>query len=247
MRSARRSSSRWSAGVVPVIADARVEPEFGTGALKITPGHDPKDFEIGRDSGIIGPRPPPIMVIGDDGRMDATAGAGVRGPDAGGGRAEDPRLAARARPAREAARATGTRSAPASAATRGSSRSSRRQWWCRMDELAAPAIDALKARRTASTRRASTASRSTRSRTRPTGASRGSSGGAISCRSGRCADGHVTVAWPPPDRCAECGAGLGPAERSQDVLDTWFSSALWPVATLGWPAETPELDALLPG
>ena len=62
----------------------------------------------------------------------------------------------------------------------------------------------------------------------------------------RCADGHVTVAWPPPDRCAECGAGRA-AERSQDVLDTWFSSALWPVATLGWPAETSDLERYYPG
>ena len=55
-----------------------------------------------------------------------------------------------------------------------------------------------------------------------------------------CPDGHLTCAWPPPDACAECGAGE--LERDPDVLDTWFSSALWPFATLGWPADTPELD-----
>src|SRR5580765_5974232 len=54
---------------VPVIADARVEPEFGTGALKVTPGHDPKDFEIGRDHGL-----PEPMVIGGDGLMNEQAG-----------------------------------------------------------------------------------------------------------------------------------------------------------------------------
>ena len=50
---------------VPIIADERVEPDFGTGALKITPGHDPKDFEIGRDHGL-----PELTVIGPDGRMN---------------------------------------------------------------------------------------------------------------------------------------------------------------------------------
>ena len=55
--------------VVPVVADERVEPEFGTGALKVTPGHDPMDFEIGRDHGL-----PTITVIGLDGRMNENAG-----------------------------------------------------------------------------------------------------------------------------------------------------------------------------
>ncbi len=54
---------------VPIIADERVDPEFGTGALKVTPGHDPMDFEIGRDHGL-----PTITVIGPDGRMNEEAG-----------------------------------------------------------------------------------------------------------------------------------------------------------------------------
>src|SRR4029079_6497763 len=55
-----------------------------------------------------------------------------------------------------------------------------------------------------------------------------------------CPDGHRTVTWPWPGACAECGS----AEliRDPDVLDTWFSSALWPFATLGWPEATPELE-----
>ena len=60
-----------------------------------------------------------------------------------------------------------------------------------------------------------------------------------------CPDGHVTCAWPPPDACAECGSTE--LERDPDVLDTWFSSALWPFATLGWPEQTPELDRYYPG
>ena len=52
-------------------------------------------------------------------------------------------------------------------------------------------------------------------------------------------------AWPPPEACPECGSGA--LERDLDVLDTWFSSALWPLATLGWPDETPELERYYPG
>src|SRR5262249_56158703 len=60
-----------------------------------------------------------------------------------------------------------------------------------------------------------------------------------------CPDGHVTVAETEPDACAECGSTE--LERDPDVLDTWFSSALWPFATLGWPDDTPDLRAFYPG
>ena len=55
----------------------------------------------------------------------------------------------------------------------------------------------------------------------------------------------MTCAWPPPTACAECGTAE--LERDPDVLDTWFSSALWPFATLGWPERTPELERYYPG
>ncbi len=60
-----------------------------------------------------------------------------------------------------------------------------------------------------------------------------------------CPDGHVTVAESEPDACAECGKTE--LERDSDVLDTWFSSALWPFATLGWPDDTPDLRRFYPG
>jgi valyl-tRNA synthetase len=60
-----------------------------------------------------------------------------------------------------------------------------------------------------------------------------------------CPEGHETVEETEPDACAECGSTE--LTRSQDVLDTWFSSALWPFAILGWPEETPELAAWYPG
>jgi valyl-tRNA synthetase len=60
-----------------------------------------------------------------------------------------------------------------------------------------------------------------------------------------CPDGHATCAWPPPEACAECGSDE--LERDPDVLDTWFSSALWPFATLGWPEDTGDLRRYYPG
>ena len=60
-----------------------------------------------------------------------------------------------------------------------------------------------------------------------------------------CPDGHLTVAETEPEACAECGSGE--LTQSEDVLDTWFSSALWPFATLGWPEDTPDLRAFYPG
>ena len=60
-----------------------------------------------------------------------------------------------------------------------------------------------------------------------------------------CPDGHVTVAEEAPDACAECGSTE--LRQDEDVLDTWFSSALYPFATLGWPEKTPELERYYPG
>src|SRR5258705_4710214 len=60
-----------------------------------------------------------------------------------------------------------------------------------------------------------------------------------------CPDGHVTCAETTPEACATCGRPE--LERDPDVLDTWFSSALWPFATLGWPDDTPELHRYYPG
>ena len=81
---------------VPIVADERVEPEFGTGALKVTPGHDPVDFEIGRAHGL-----PEPMVVGS-GRADERRRPRGRGDDPGGGRRARPRLVRGAGTAREA-------------------------------------------------------------------------------------------------------------------------------------------------
>jgi valyl-tRNA synthetase len=223
---------------VPVIADGRIDREFGTGALKVTPGHDVLDFDIGRDHEL-----PEPMVIGWEGRMNEAAGdlEGLTQEEAGArvlAWAEERGLVENREPYRHS---VGT-------CERCHSRIEpliSLQWWCAMQEPAAPAIGALRERRV---------------RYHPESQHRF----AVSsleetpdwCISRQlwwghqlpiwmCPDGHLTVQVDEPSACAECGSTE--LERESDVLDTWFSSALWPYATLGWPDHTPELARYYPG
>src|SRR2546421_1348717 len=223
---------------VPVIADERVDPGFGTGVLKVTPGHDPLDFEIGRDHEL-----PELTVIGPDGRMNEAAGelAGL-GQDEAGERILDWIKERGLLDKREAYRHT------VALCERCKSRIEpliSLQWWCRMDELKQPALAALRAGRV---------------RYHPESQHRfaiESLEGAPDWNISRqlwwghqlpvwyCPDGHVTVAETDPEACGECGSSE--LTREEDVLDTWFSSALWPFATLGWPDDTPDLRTFYPG
>ena len=223
---------------VPVIADELVDPEFGTGALKITPGHDPTDFEIGR-----GHELETITVIGPDGRMNEGAGdlAGLEQGEA------DKAVVAWLRERDQLEKQENYRHNVGTCErchTRIEPLVSL-QWWCAMEEPRKPALEALRERRV---------------RYHP------ESQHQFAIRSLEeipdwnisrqlwwghqlpiwyCSDGHATCAWPPPEACAECGSGE--LERDPDVLDTWFSSALWPFATLGWPEETDDLRRYYPG
>ena len=223
---------------VPVIADERIEPEFGTGAVKITPGHDPVDFEIGREHGL-----PEPMVIGLDGRMNALAGEleGLSQEEAEARIVEILRergLLERQEPYRHSVghcERCGTRVEPLISL----------QWFCEMKELAAPAIEAVASGRVAFTPdRFENVYLAWMEAIRPWCISRQLWWG-HRIPVWYCRDGHATVAETAPERCAECGNGE--LLQDDDVLDTWFSSALWPFATLGWPEETADLEAFYPG
>src|SRR5262245_1237095 len=223
---------------VPVIADERVEPEFGTGALKVTPGHDPTDFEIGRAHGL-----PEPMVIGPDGRMNENAGelAGLTQEEAGArvlGWAEERGLLEKREPYHHQVAVCDrcrSRIEPLISL----------QWWCRMEELKRPALESLRDGRVTyhppSQHRFAVDSLETA----PDWNISRQIWWGHQIPAWYCPDEHITVAETEPAACAECASTE--LRRDPDVLDTWFSSALWPFATLGWPDDTPDLRRFYPG
>ncbi|HKP17271.1 MAG TPA: valine--tRNA ligase [Gaiellaceae bacterium] len=223
---------------VPVIADERADPEFGTGALKVTPGHDPLDFEIGQAHDL-----PELTVVGDDGLMNAAAGelAGLTQAEAGErvlAWAEERGLLERREPYRHTI----------ALCERCKSRIEpliKLQWWCAMDELKQPALAALRERRVVYHPESQHRFAIESLESAPDWNISRQLWWGHQIPAWYCPDGHVTVEETEPTACAECGSAE--LVREEDVLDTWFSSALWPFATLGWPDDTPELRTFYPG
>jgi valyl-tRNA synthetase len=224
---------------LPIIADEHVDPEFGTGALKITPGHDPNDFEIGRSHGL-----EEVGVIGPDGRMTEEAGERFAGLAAA--EAQEAVVAALREEGRLRAEEPYVHSVPFS------HRSGERieplislQWFCRMDDLAKPAIEVVERDEVRIVpEQWKRVYLDWMREIRPWCISRqlwwGHRFPVWYCDA--CEETYVTEG-EAPERCGACGGEL---RQEEDVLDTWFSSALWPFATLGWPDDTPELRAFYP-
>ncbi|MEW6448634.1 MAG: valine--tRNA ligase [Bacillota bacterium] len=224
---------------LPVIADDYVEMEFGTGALKVTPGHDPNDFEIGRRHNL-----PSVQVIGPDGRMTPEAGVRYAGLDRWECRKlviEDLQREGLLVKIEDLSHAVGrcyrcdTVIEPTVS----------KQWFVRMKPLAEPAIRAAEDKRVVFIpERFTKIYLNWLENIRDW------------CISRQLWWGHRIPVWHCPDcgestasrgeveRCPRCGSER--VEQDPDVLDTWFSSALWPFSTLGWPKETADLSYFYP-
>jgi valyl-tRNA synthetase len=226
---------------LPIIADEAVEREFGTGAVKITPAHDPDDYELGRRHGL-----PAINVLDEDARINEQGGP-FAGLD---------RYVARARileQLREMGDLEGER--PHAMVVGHCERCGTVveprlsvQWFVRTAPLAKRALASVREGRT---------------RIVPEHFAKVYAHWMENIRDwavGRqlwwghripawyCPDGHITVSdlEGGPDACATCGRPAAELTQETDIFDTWFSSGLWPFSTLGWPDDTPDMRRFYP-
>lgn len=222
---------------IPVIADEYVSMEFGTGALKITPGHDPNDYNIAQQHNL-----PIISVLDVEAKVNENGGK-YKGQD---------RYEARKNLwADMKAAGLVIREEKYTTTIPRSQRGGEivepmisEQWFVKMDSLAKAGLDAV---------------RDGRIRIVPERFEKTYFNWLENikdwCISRQlwwghripvwyCADGHMTVTREDPMQCATCGSKE--IRQDEDVLDTWFSSGLWPFSTLGWPQETPDLKYFYP-
>ncbi len=223
---------------IPVIADSYVDKEFGTGCVKITPAHDPNDFEVGKRHGL-----EEIVVIGDDAVMNSLAGK-YAGMDRYECRKalvadlEEMGLLVKVEPHSHNVGThdrCGTTVEPMI----------KQQWFVKMDEMIKPAIEGVKnGEIELLPKRMDKTYFNWTDNIRDWCISRQNWWGhripAYYCP--EC--GEMVVAHENPNTCPKCGhAGM---DQDEDTLDTWFSSALWPFSTLGWPEKTEDLDYFYP-
>lgn len=223
---------------IPIVDDNFVDPEFGTGAVKVTPAHDPNDYEIGQRHKL-----PQIVVIGTDGKMTDEAGkyAGMDRYEARKKIVEELKEKGLLAKIEDYTHSVGTCSRCDTVIEPLLSE----QWFVKMKELAQPAIDAVKEGKIRFV-----PERYTRiyldwmENIRDWCISRqlwwGHRIPVWTCQD----TGKYTAARNREEACEKLGSQN--VEQDPDVLDTWFSSALWPFAVLGWPKDTPEMDYFYP-
>jgi valyl-tRNA synthetase len=222
---------------VRVVADEAVDPEFGTGVIKVTPGHDPVDFEIGKRHNL-----PIRTVIGFDGKMTAAAGkyAGLDRFECRKRIVEDMKalgLIDHIEPYRHAVGLCYRCKTVVEPLVS-------KQWYVNVKPLADEALAATRDGRITIVPSGWTKTYDHwMENIRPWCISRqlwwGHRIPAWYCD----ADGSIHVARTDPGACPKCGGAL---RQDPDVLDTWFSSGLWPFSTLGWPDDTAELRKYYP-
>ena len=223
---------------IPVIADSYVDKEFGTGCVKITPAHDPNDFEVGLRHDL-----PVVIIMDDNAIMNDNAGQ-YKGLD---------RYEARKKMVEDLEKLDLLVKIENHSHNVGTCQRCRtvvepfisKQWYVRMKPLAEPAIEAV---RSGATKfipdRFSKIYYNWMENIQDWCISRqlwwGHRIPAYYCL--EC--GHVMVQGDVPDKCSKCGSTK--IEQDPDTLDTWFSSALWPFSTLGWPEKTEDLEYYYP-
>ncbi|MCI1726365.1 MAG: valine--tRNA ligase [Lachnospiraceae bacterium] len=223
---------------IPVIADEYVDKEFGTGCVKITPAHDPNDFEVGKRHHL-----EEINILNDDATMNDRCGkyAGMDRYEARKVMVEELKeqgLLVKVVPHTHAVGThdrCGTTVEPMI----------KQQWFVKMDEMAKGAVKALEdGDLTFVPERFDKIYMNWLNNIHDWCISRqlwwGHRIPAYYCR--HC--GKMVVAAEMPDKCPDCGGTE--FDQDPDTLDTWFSSALWPFSTLGWPDKTPELEYFYP-
>ena len=223
---------------IPVVADEYVDREFGTGAVKITPAHDPNDFEVGKRHDL-----PEINILNDDATINKNGGKyeGMDRYEARKAIVADLEEQGYLVKIKEHEHNVGTHDRCGTTVEP----MIKPQWFVKMEELAKPAIEAVK-----NGDLKFVPERYTKTylhwleNIRDWCISRqlwwGHRIPAYYCD--EC--GEVVVARETPEVCPKCGCKH--FTQDEDTLDTWFSSALWPFSTLGWPEKTKELDYFYP-
>ena len=223
---------------IPIVADLYVDMQFGTGAVKITPAHDPNDFEVGLRHNL-----PVVRVMNDDGTMNENAGkyVGMDRYDARKAIVEDlkecdalVKIEPHTHNVGHCYRCHSTVEPIVS-----------KQWFVKMESLAKPAIEAVRNKSIKFTpKRFTKTYYNWMENIKDWCISRqlwwGHRIPAYYCD--EC--GELVVAETAPVKCPKCGCTH--FKQDEDVLDTWFSSALWPFSTLGFPEHTPDYDYFYP-
>ncbi len=222
---------------IPVIADPYVDKEFGTGCVKITPAHDPNDFEVGRRHSL-----PEINIMNDDATISYPGKyQGMDRYEARKAIVKDLEEQGILVKVEEHAHNVGTHDRCKTTVEP----MIKQQWFVKMEELAKPAIEAVKnGELTFVPERFDKIYLHWLENIRDWCISRqlwwGHRIPAYYCDS--C--GEIVVAKEAPSICPKCGHTH--LSQDEDTLDTWFSSALWPFSTLGWPKQTEDLDYFYP-
>ena len=223
---------------IPVIADEYVDKEFGTGCVKITPAHDPNDFEVGKRHNL-----EEINIMNDDATINELGGkyAGMDRYEARKAMVEDLKEQGLLVKVVPHSHSVGTHDRCGTTVEP----MIKPQWFVRMKEMAQAAIDTLKdGNLTFVPERFDKTYLHWLENIRDWCISRqlwwGHRIPAYYCD--EC--GETIVAREMPEKCPKCGCTH--FHQDEDTLDTWFSSALWPFSTLGWPDKTPEMEYFYP-